>query len=179
MTKPVKVVFLGEAGVGKTTLIERIRTGNFFPHISPTIGAAFATLKCTHQGRRRILGLWDTAGSERFNVMLPNFLRGAAIAVICVTTNHPAKFINTILEECNPLPRVLIALTKSDLELKRDYPIGYRTIECSSVNGNGVSELFDAIVTCLPLDTTSEPELLSTIPTYSSEAGRVHRKRCC
>ncbi|KAL1122799.1 hypothetical protein AAG570_003125 [Ranatra chinensis] len=80
----IKVVLLGNENVGKTTLLERFINERFIerPYQS-TIGAAFAAKDLTSNGRKFIIGVWDTAGSERYRAMLKMFYRNAKAAIIC------------------------------------------------------------------------------------------------
>ncbi|CAI8006707.1 Ras and EF-hand domain-containing protein [Geodia barretti] len=59
-----KVVFLGNSGVGKTSLIVRVCQGQFAP-VSSTLGLDFCTKTLTVGEERVIFQLWDTAGQER------------------------------------------------------------------------------------------------------------------
>ncbi|XP_024938519.1 ras-related protein Rab-24 [Cephus cinctus] len=63
----LKVVMLGHEAVGKTSLLERFVNDRFNEHLSyqNTIGAAFAAKQMEVGGRKFVLGIWDTAGSER------------------------------------------------------------------------------------------------------------------
>jgi Ras and EF-hand domain-containing protein len=63
-----KVVFCGDAAVGKTTLIMRLCKGKFIPSISTTLGVDFQNKQIEFNGKRVALQLWDTAGQERFNM---------------------------------------------------------------------------------------------------------------
>ncbi|GCB78470.1 hypothetical protein scyTo_0019415, partial [Scyliorhinus torazame] len=80
----VKVVMLGKEFVGKTSLVERYVHNRFLngPYQN-TIGAAFVA-KLIHVGEKVItLGIWDTAGSERYESMSRIYYRGARAAVVC------------------------------------------------------------------------------------------------
>lgn len=74
-----KLVTIGDAQVGKSSLIYRV-THNQTPNVkSATIGAAFFCMN-TKDGRYR-LNMWDTAGQERFRSMVPVYLRDVHIIV--------------------------------------------------------------------------------------------------
>jgi small GTP-binding protein len=77
-----KVVVVGESGVGKSTLLNRIVTGQFSGDVSSTLCGAYTTLpRKTKQGD--LVGLWDTAGQERFCSLLPSFLRNVDLVLLC------------------------------------------------------------------------------------------------
>ncbi|NXJ08472.1 RAB24 protein, partial [Odontophorus gujanensis] len=79
-----KVVLLGQEGVGKSSLVERcvhrrFRAGPY----QNTIGAAFVA-KVLSVGEQSVtLGIWDTAGSERYEAMSRIYYRGARAAIVC------------------------------------------------------------------------------------------------
>ncbi|NXV43492.1 RAB24 protein, partial [Uria aalge] len=79
-----KVVLLGQEGVGKSSLVERCAHGRFRPGpYQNTIGAAFVA-KVMSVGEQTVtLGIWDTAGSERYEAMSRIYYRGARAAVVC------------------------------------------------------------------------------------------------
>lgn len=59
-----KVVFLGDPGVGKTSIIHRLSVGEFESFHS-TIGLDFSTALLVVREERVVFQLWDTAGQER------------------------------------------------------------------------------------------------------------------
>ncbi|PSN39005.1 Ras-related protein Rab-24 [Blattella germanica] len=63
----LKVVLLGSEYVGKTSLLERYVYDRFRGNVpyQNTIGAAFAAKEVESCGRKFVMGIWDTAGSER------------------------------------------------------------------------------------------------------------------
>ena len=59
----VKLVLLGEAAVGKSSLVLRFVNGDFQENKEPTIGAAFLTQKCKLEDKTIKFEIWDTAGN--------------------------------------------------------------------------------------------------------------------
>lgn len=84
----VKLVLLGEAAVGKSSLVLRFVNGEFQDNKEPTIGAAFLTQKCKLDDKIiklytvLISEIWDTAGQERFHSLAPMYYRNAQAAVV-------------------------------------------------------------------------------------------------
>lgn len=72
-TKPVqvKLVLLGEAAVGKSSVVLRFVQNDFQDFKEPTIGAAFLTQKCRLEDKVIKFEIWDTAGQERFRSLAP------------------------------------------------------------------------------------------------------------
>lgn len=58
----VKVVAIGDSGVGKTSLIQMFEHSRHTESFKPTIGADFSNKEITINGRVVTLQIWDTAG---------------------------------------------------------------------------------------------------------------------
>ena len=58
----LKIIVLGAANVGKTSMMKRYITDRFIAERRPTVGADFMTKKLKVEGTDVILQLWDTAG---------------------------------------------------------------------------------------------------------------------
>ncbi|CUM67480.1 uncharacterized protein PRCAT00005177001 [Priceomyces carsonii] len=89
----VKLVLLGEAAVGKSSLVLRFVSNDFQENKEPTIGAAFLTQKCTIGDRTIKYEIWDTAGQERFASLAPMYYRNAQAALVVYDITKPASFI--------------------------------------------------------------------------------------
>ena len=75
----IKIVTVGESGVGKTALITRYTDDLFnFNHMA-TLAIDFKFKLLTVKGSKLKLQIWDTAGQERFNSLAGNFIRGEII----------------------------------------------------------------------------------------------------
>lgn len=92
-TTSVKLVLLGEAAVGKSSLVLRFVSNDFQENKEPTIGAAFLTQKCTINDRVIKYEIWDTAGQERFASLAPMYYRNAQAALVVYDITKPASFI--------------------------------------------------------------------------------------
>lgn len=93
--KNLKVVILGDSGVGKTSLMNQFNSGKFTGQYKATIGADFLSKECfiyDQFGQRRhvVLQIWDTAGQERFQSLGKSFYRGsdACLLVYDITDPH-------------------------------------------------------------------------------------------
>ena len=77
-----KVVVVGDGGVGKSTMIQRLVTGHFTP-MKITIGTDLATYQMEFENLVVNLQIWDFAGEKRFRFFLPNYARGAHGCLLC------------------------------------------------------------------------------------------------
>lgn len=90
----MKVVVLGSANVGKTSIINRYCNGIFIDDTLNTIGAGFFTHTVNIDDYEVTLMLWDTAGEERFRSVAPSLLRGTNGLVLVFDLTSPESFSN-------------------------------------------------------------------------------------
>ncbi|KAJ8440992.1 hypothetical protein Cgig2_020021 [Carnegiea gigantea] len=88
----LKVIILGDVGVGKTSLIHRYVNKKFNNQYKATIGADFVTKELQIDGKLVNLQIWDTAGQERFQSLGPTFFRGADCCVLVFDVNVLKSF---------------------------------------------------------------------------------------
>ncbi|XP_024541578.1 ras-related protein Rab-23 [Selaginella moellendorffii] len=90
----VKVVVVGNGGVGKTSLIRQFCRGHCPIEYKKTIGVDFLEksqfVKALQEQVK--LMLWDTAGQEVFDSMTRAYYRGARAAVLCFSTDDRQSF---------------------------------------------------------------------------------------
>jgi len=78
----LKLVILGNSGVGKTSLMNRYHSNKFTGQYKATIGADFLSKELmipsmNNMPQKCTLQIWDTAGQERFQSLGTSFYRGA------------------------------------------------------------------------------------------------------
>lgn len=117
----LKVVLLGNPGVGKTALVCRYLYDNFGDTTS-TIGASFAMKRIEAGGAPLNVGIWDTAGQERFDSLSSFYCRGARAALVVFDMTDRASFdacrskwMKKVQSEAEPGCRICIVGTKADL----------------------------------------------------------------
>lgn len=117
----VKLVLLGEAAVGKSSLVLRFVNNDFQENKEPTIGAAFLTQKCNLPTRTIKFEIWDTAGQERFASLAPMYYRNAQAALVVYDLTKPASLIKAkhwVAElQRQASPGIVIALVGNKLDL--------------------------------------------------------------
>lgn len=87
-----KLVFLGDVGAGKSSLVLRFVKGQFIEFQESTIGAAFFSQTVAVDDATVKFEIWDTAGQERYHSLAPMYYRGAAAAVVVYDITNPASF---------------------------------------------------------------------------------------
>ena len=80
---PCKIVLLGEAGVGKTSIITRYISGSFSQIVMTSTGSSFVAKKIELADKKKVkLQIWDTAGQEKYRSLAKIFYQSAAVAVL-------------------------------------------------------------------------------------------------
>jgi Ras-related protein Rab-7A len=74
--KLLKVILLGDSGVGKSSIIERFVSEGFQPYLGTTVSPDFAVRDMKIQETDCTLQIWDTAGQERFFSLCTSYFRG-------------------------------------------------------------------------------------------------------
>ena len=89
----LKLILLGNTGVGKTSLMRYYTCGRFTESYKATIGADFITKQILLENENEtILQIWDTAGQERYSSLSQAFYRGSDICVLVYNVTDPHSF---------------------------------------------------------------------------------------
>jgi Ras-related protein Rab-22 len=90
----LKIVLIGESGVGKTCLISQFVDKMFQDEIQSTIGGTFSTktIKCSN-GLTLQLEIWDTAGQERYRSVTKMFYKDASVALLVYDITNKNSFL--------------------------------------------------------------------------------------
>lgn len=88
----LKVIILGDSGVGKTSLMNQYVNKKFSNQYKATIGADFLTKEVQVDDRLVTMQIWDTAGQERFQSLGVAFYRGADCCVLVCDVNVQKSF---------------------------------------------------------------------------------------
>mmetsp|Transcript_70805 Transcript_70805/g.117250 ORF Transcript_70805/g.117250 Transcript_70805/m.117250 type:complete len:212 (+) Transcript_70805:25-660(+) len=90
----VKLLLIGDSGVGKSSLLSKFADDKFTPHISQTIGMDFKIKMLDIGGRRVKLQIWDTAGQERFHTITQQYYRNAMGIILVYDVTNEESFSN-------------------------------------------------------------------------------------
>jgi Rab family protein len=158
----IKLVLLGDSGVGKTSIVTQYVSGNVPDNINPTIGAAFVTKEVTIDSQSLELLIWDTAGQEVYRGLAPMYYRSALIAIIVydVTNqeshNSVSYWIHELQTNVEENIVILVCGNKIDLEDKRVVQFqsassaaaerGALYAETSATTNSGVDRMFQLAI---------------------------------
>ena len=122
----VKVVFLGDSGVGKTNIMNRFSSNVFNLNSKPTIGVDFSVKTIKIDGQTVRLQLWDTAGQERYRTFTTAYFKDAhgVVIVYDVTSRESFDHIEEWFKICTSAvdlekTGIIVLGNKIDLEDQR------------------------------------------------------------
>ena len=160
-----KIMMLGDAAVGKTSLTLRFISGFFLDDLKLTIGVDFYSKTTTFKEKKVKLQIWDFGGEERFRFLLHQYCKGANAAFFLyditnrLSLDHLPDWTQIIREHAGDIPIMLIG-SKVDLQefravtreegilAAKKYNLS-TFIELSSKTGQNVEKSFDVITEIL------------------------------
>lgn len=89
-----KLLMIGDAAVGKSSMLIRFTDDAFDEHIQSTIGVDFKVKHLELNSKRIKLTVWDTAGQERFRTLTSSYYRGAQGVVMVYDVTRRDSFDN-------------------------------------------------------------------------------------
>jgi small GTP-binding protein len=157
-----KLIILGEANVGKTSILEQWLNNTFSRETSPTIGAGLSTVELTVDGRGQTFNIWDTAGTPHFRSVVPMYCRQAAIAIVVFdltaigTFDKVRSWYEFVRETADPV----FLLIGNKLDLRDDREVEFdiakelaaklecEYVEMSACTREGIEEFENAVMAC-------------------------------
>ncbi len=156
-----KIVVVGDGGIGKSTMIQRLITGKYIEQ-KITIGTDLASWSLGMADMSIKLQIWDFAGEKRFRFFLPSYSRGAEGCLLCYDITRYTSFQNLqewydIVKNNTSDPRFVLVGGKVDLadsrrtvqfkeaeEFQKSHDIAY-SFETSSKSGYNTEEIFETL----------------------------------
>ncbi|OMJ68863.1 hypothetical protein SteCoe_33555 [Stentor coeruleus] len=126
----VKIVLIGEARVGKSSIISRYISNTFQEFGTPTLGCAYHTRQLNINDKILKLNIWDTAGQERYHSLSKSYSRDSKIIILVydITSYESFKAMkrwHEILQKEIVLPTTILGVfgNKADLIQSEEVPI--------------------------------------------------------
>lgn len=158
----LKILIIGESGVGKSSLLLRFTDDTFDPEQAATIGVDFKVKTISVDGNRCKLAIWDTAGQERFRTLTPSYYRGAQGVILVYDVSSKSSFdkLGVWLSELetfstrNDMVKMLVGnkIDKDKREVERSLGMTFARkhsmlfIEASAKTRDGVQCAFEELV---------------------------------
>ena len=195
--KDVKVIILGETGVGKTSIINRFINDEFNPDNDiETLGSTFFRKSIKRQNTVYKLQIWDSIGQEKYHSITRLFIKGSNIVLLVYSIDSRESFqelnhwLNTLKDILDKNKYILgIVASKSDLvneeivsrkegeEFAKKTGGIFRAVS-SKENNKSVNLLFDIVI-----DELSKINFESRSESYVLEKKnflkKKKRSRCC
>ena len=92
--KEIKVILLGDTGVGKTSIINRYINNKFDPDNDNTLSSSFSTKEIIKNDVLYRLNLWDTIGQEKYNAITNILIKGSNIVILVYSVDSFSSFEN-------------------------------------------------------------------------------------
>ncbi|XP_014619803.1 ras-related protein RABE1c-like isoform X2 [Glycine soja] len=175
----IKLLLIGDSGVGKSCLLLRFSDGSFTTSFITTIGIDFKIRTIELDGKRIKLQIWDTAGQERFRTI----------------TTDIRNWIRNIEQHASDNVNKILVGNKADMdESKRAVPTskgqaladeyGIKFFETSAKTNLNVEEVFFSIARDIKqrladTDTKAEPSTIKINQDQSGGAGQAAQKSAC
>ncbi|KAL0417825.1 UNVERIFIED_CONTAM: Ras-related protein RABE1c [Sesamum radiatum] len=177
----IKLLLIGDSGVGKSCLLLRFSDGSFTTSFITTIGIDFKIRTVELDGKRIKLQIWDTAGQERFRTI----------------TTDIRNWIRNIEQHASDNVNKILVGNKADMdESKRAVPTskgqaladeyGIKFFETSAKTNLNVEEVFFSIARDIKQrlsdsDTKAEPTALKINQADSAAGGGqpAQKSSCC
>jgi len=195
----LKVVMVGDSGVGKSSLLKRFASREFTGDYISTIGVDFEIKQLEIDGKMVKLQIWDTAGQERFQNITTSYYRGAHCIILVYditqqeTFDHIDKWHRQINDHSNSNVQILLVGNKSDLSDNRQvsyeaaeqmaHNMGVTVFEASAKDGTNVDQAFyhiakQAIDNKVHKIARPKTENINLNPTHSATQ-QQKKKNCC
>eukprot|EP00826_Nyctotherus_ovalis_P058401 TRINITY_DN8021_c0_g2_i1.p1 TRINITY_DN8021_c0_g2~~TRINITY_DN8021_c0_g2_i1.p1 ORF type:complete len:196 (+),score=30.29 TRINITY_DN8021_c0_g2_i1:121-708(+) len=163
-SKRIKVVLLGDSGVGKTSILNQLATGKFHSNTQSTRGVdcVYWDMKLPELTQTFTLQIWDTAGQEKYHSMSATYYQQAAAAVVVYDVTRKSSFtgakswLKEMKERGYEDIKLLLVGNKPDcilddgvkLEEAKDYAdsINVELIIASAKENINIAEIFKQVV---------------------------------
>lgn len=203
----MKVVLIGDSGVGKSNLLSRFTRNEFNLESKSTIGVEFATRSIQVDGKTIKAQIWDTAGQERYRAITSAYYRGAVGALLVydiakhLTYENVERWLKELRDHADNNIVIMLVGNKSDLRHLRAVPTdeakayseknNLSFIETSALDSTNVETAFQNILTEIykivsqkqirdnPDDNDSPSNNVQTITVAPTDPNMSNKKSCC
>ena len=158
----VKVVLVGDSGVGKTNIMSKYLKNQFREDSKATVGVEFGSKQFTVENHQIKAQIWDTAGQERYKAITSAYYKGAkgAFVVYDITRKNTFETVNKWVSDISAAADKKITLiligNKNDLEDQRQVTkemgeekakeLGLAFLETSACSGENLDKAFQLMI---------------------------------
>ena len=199
----VKVVIVGDSGVGKTNIMSKYLKNEFHEDSKATVGVEFGSKQFNIQGHQVKAQIWDTAGQERYKAITSAYYKGAKGAFIVYdisrknTFDSISRWVSDITATADKKITLILIGNKSDLEDQRQVTkeqgeekakeFGLAFLEASASSGDNLEKAFSLMINevykkCqedINAETDDNVVDQGKDITLNKPAGKTEKKKCC
>ena len=123
----IKLIILGDTGVGKTSIINRYIENKFTDNIPSTVGSNYIGKNLKRGDKQYVLNIWDTTGQEKYRSVTKLFVQDSKIVVLVYSINSKESFnvldiwYKQVLDICGENIIIAIVGNKTDLFDQNEY----------------------------------------------------------
>ena len=193
-TRQIKIILLGESGVGKTCIINRYFENKFSADTESTLGSYSTTKTIVKNKIKYIVDIWDTTGQEKYHSITNLYIKGSNIVILVYSIDSKSTFdklnywYDSVKDKIEGDDYVLAVVgSKYDLFESEEVPDEeakkyaeeknaiFQLVSAKS-NNEGVTKLFDTLIDEF-INRYNNKERRGNHLTVS-EAGK-HKKKIC
>ena len=196
----IKIILLGDSGVGKSSIIKRYMEDKFDSNIAVTFGSNFLEKIITIKDKKVKLELWDTAGQEEFRSVTKIFIKNSKIVVLVYNITVKQTFENLnywydfIHKEIGQNIIYGLAGNKTDLILEEGFEEEVPSEEAKEFaekinatfsqisareSGNEIIQLFEQLITRYLESDNFKDESNSNIKLDNNNGLNTNKNECC
>ena len=161
-----KIIFCGDAGVGKTSIIISLMGQKFSEEYEPSIGVDFFSKTFRYKERMLKLQIWDSAGQEKFRSLIPNYIRGSSLIFLIFDITNKTSYDNIpewikFITDIDNNGNIILVGNKIDLKEKRvvnkeeaekfSKEKKYEYFEVSAKEGSNIDNMIYKSISGLPI----------------------------
>lgn len=157
----IKILMLGESGVGKSSILTRFVDDKFSTNFLTTLGVEYKHKTIMINDKKVMTQVWDTAGQEKFRTITPVYYRkvDGVVMVYDITDRNSFESINywmkNLKDNADSNIKVILIGNKFDLADKRAVSkeegdnlaesYGLKFMEASAKSRHNVNDLFASL----------------------------------
>ena len=170
-----KIIFVGDACTGKTSIINRIIDNPFNETYEVSIGIDFMSKNIRFRGQNIKIQIWDSAGQEKYKGLIPSYVRNSSIVFIVYDASNRSSFDNipNWISFVKNIEKTIMILCGNKIDLEREVETkdgeqlakneGLLFFECSAKTNENIKNMFFSSIATLPtfgIDNESERDNL-------------------
>ena len=195
--REVKIIILGNTGVGKTCIINRFINNKFEPNSLSSIGSKSLEKVIKKDDTLFKLVIWDTSGEEKYHSLTNLFIKGSNIVILVYSVDNLSSFegldywYNTLKEKIE-INNYVLAIVGSKYDLVNNEEVSeeigkkyaeeknaFFKLVSAKADPDGIKALFDILLN----------KLIETMPDFdlsrrasfivNKNKHKQKQKKCC